>query len=369
MATGDGLLARLVPSGRTIGLDAFAGLCSAARSHGNGIVEVTSRGSIQVRGLSTASTPAFVAFANSVEIDCGDVIPVLTHPLSGLDPEEKIDVGALVDNLRGGLASFASRLSAKVSVILDGGGSLLPLDEVSADVRLRAVNAADGLAFHVALGGDASGATPLGAVPPDRIVECVIRLLGVLAGMAPHSRVRDTLRDGGLAPFESAISGLVVRMPQPPAQRPVQPIGVHPLRDGHIAIGIGLPFGHSDAETLTRLIDGAKRAGASGVRTAPGRALLLVGLSPEAAADVRTQAGRLGFIVEPSDPRCKVIACAGSPVCASGQIPSRSLAAALAQAVQTGSCRSGDYSRLRLFQGMRAPRAHADCGVRSRRAL
>ena len=159
--------------------------------------------------------------------------------------------------------------------------------------------------------------------------------------MAPHSRVRDTLRDGGLAPFESAISGLVVRMPQPPAQRPVQPIGVHPLRDGHIAIGIGLPFGHSDAETLTRLIEGAKRAGASGVRTAPGRALLLVGLSPETAADIRRQAGRLGFIVEPSDPRCKVIACAGSPVCASGQIPARSLAAALAQAVQTGSADRG----------------------------
>ncbi len=52
MATGDGLLARLTPSGSTIALDAFAGLCAAARTHGNGIIEITSRGSIQIRGLS-----------------------------------------------------------------------------------------------------------------------------------------------------------------------------------------------------------------------------------------------------------------------------------------------------------------------------
>src|SRR5690349_3088820 len=88
MATGDGLLARLVPSGQTIGLDAFAALCAAALRHGNGIIEVTSRGSIQVRGLSAASAPGFAADVLPLDIDCGDAIPVLTHPLSGLDPHE-----------------------------------------------------------------------------------------------------------------------------------------------------------------------------------------------------------------------------------------------------------------------------------------
>jgi precorrin-3B synthase len=40
----------------------------------------------------------------------------------------------------------------------------------------------------------------------------------------------------------------------------------------------------------------------------------------------------LGFIGDPDDPRCKVIACAGAPVCASGQIPARSLAPVVAAA-------------------------------------
>jgi precorrin-3B synthase len=56
LPTGDGLLVRIAPIG-TIALDAFAALCGAARAHGNGIVEVTARGSIQVRGLSADSAP------------------------------------------------------------------------------------------------------------------------------------------------------------------------------------------------------------------------------------------------------------------------------------------------------------------------
>ena len=56
MPTGDGLLVRLLPIG-TIPLAAFAHLCAAARRYGNGIVEVTGRGSIQVRGLNAASAP------------------------------------------------------------------------------------------------------------------------------------------------------------------------------------------------------------------------------------------------------------------------------------------------------------------------
>ena len=61
MPTGDGLLARITPSGATIPLDAVTALCAAARRHGNGIVEITARGSIQVRGLAPVSAPAFAA--------------------------------------------------------------------------------------------------------------------------------------------------------------------------------------------------------------------------------------------------------------------------------------------------------------------
>src|SRR6202140_3969385 len=144
MATGDGLLVRLLPTG-TIALDTFASLCAAARQHGNGIIEVTSRGSIQIRGLSAASAPRFAAAIAALGIAAEDGIPVLINPLAGLDVEDIIDAGVLAADLRLALAqrSLTPELSAKVSVAIDGGGAV-DLDGIAADVRFRA-QAANGV--------------------------------------------------------------------------------------------------------------------------------------------------------------------------------------------------------------------------------
>jgi precorrin-3B synthase len=84
------------------------------------------------------------------------------------------------------------------------------------------------------------------------------------------------------------------------------------------------------------LIDVARSAGAGGVRTAPGRALLVTGVSPAAARPFAAAAAEgLGFIVNPDDPRRKVVACAGAPICASGQIPARAIAPAIARIAGT----------------------------------
>ena len=84
MPTGDGLLVRLLPSG-TIPLAAFAALCAAARAHGNGVIEITSRGSIQVRGLTAASAPQFASAVAALDIAAEDGVPIHCNPLAGLD--------------------------------------------------------------------------------------------------------------------------------------------------------------------------------------------------------------------------------------------------------------------------------------------
>ena len=76
METGDGLLARIVPAG-PIGIDAFAALCAAAQTYGNGLMEVSARGSLQVRGLTHASAPLFANAAARLGLDAGDGPPVL----------------------------------------------------------------------------------------------------------------------------------------------------------------------------------------------------------------------------------------------------------------------------------------------------
>jgi precorrin-3B synthase len=109
-------------------------------------------------------------------------------------------------------------------------------------------------------------------------------------------------------------------------------IGLHRLRDGSLACGIGLAFGHADAASLEHLTEAAGAAGATGVRAAAARALMIIGLTRETFSSFAAAAERLGFIVHPDDPRRHVVACAGAPICSSAHIAARAIAPAIAQA-------------------------------------
>ena len=111
MATGDGLLVRLLPSG-PIPLKAFAGLCAAALTHGNGTMEISARGSVQIRGLTPVTAPLFATAVSALGIDIGDGVPVLADPLPG-DPTALIDANALAAELRNAIASAAAGARAE----------------------------------------------------------------------------------------------------------------------------------------------------------------------------------------------------------------------------------------------------------------
>jgi precorrin-3B synthase len=333
MATGDGLLVRLLPIG-TIALDAFAALCTAARQHGNGIIEVTSRGSIQIRGLSAVSAPRFAAAVAALGIAAEDGIPVLIDALAGLDAKDIIDAAALAADLRLALArrSLAARLSAKVSVAIDGGNQL-SLDGITADVRLRA-EAIDGVvALCASVGGDGRNAAHLGCVAGRDGVEVATRLLEVLAQRGRVARARDVVTAEGIAKFRSAVADLIIHDGSARSlRRSSDAIGIYPLRNGTFAYGIGLAFGHADATSLQHLTEAAEAAGAREMRAAPGRVLMVVGLTQQTASSFAAAAEALGFIVRAGDPRRHVIACAGAPICASADIAARALAPHVAAA-------------------------------------
>ncbi len=347
MQTGDGWLVRLATLGATIGLEAATALCAAARRQGNGIIEVTARGSVQIRGLTPASAPDFADAVAALGIAAGDGVSILIDPLAGLGPEQTNDSAALAAALRQRLAaaSFTPMLGPKVSVVIDGGATL-HLDAVRADIRLRA-----GLAgWHIALGGDETNAAAIGAVSPANAVAAVLRLLEAIAQHGSRARASALIREQGPDQFRATIADLLIgaqlrragaamdtlrpcgggeefAAPSRPNSSPrpaSDPFGTHPLRHG-TALGIGLAFGHTDADALDRLIEAAKDAGARGLRTAPGRALLVIGLAADTAPKLAAAAASLGFITGGDDPRRHVVACAGAPICASAEIPARRL--------------------------------------------
>lgn len=332
MPTGDGLLVRFLPIG-TIPLAAFVALCAAAERCGNGIIEVTARGSIQARGLTSDSAPRFADAVAALNIATSAGVPVHTDALAGLDSAEVLDAGALAADLRRTLArvSLAAQLAPKVSVVIDGGGTV-SLDALAADVRLHAARVNGAELLFVSIAGDGASATGLGAVAAIDGVVAATRLLEVMALSSRNARACDVLAVEGVRPLRAAIADLIVA----DARRSVggernEVIGTHRLRDGSLACGIGLPFGHAEATSLQQLAERAKNAGGKGLRAAPNRTLIVVGLRDETLPTFIGEAERLGFIVRADDPRRHVIACPGAAICASGHIAARALAPVIAR--------------------------------------
>jgi len=330
METGDGLLARLVPSG-PLALDGFGQLCAAAEVHGNGLMEVSARGSIQVRGLTPVSVPLFANTVDALEIDICEEPSVIADPLSD-DPTALIDAHGLARDIRTASAARGFILAPKVSVIVDGGG-WLHLDALPADIRLRAVPSAAAQKLSVSLGGDASSATPLGLVAIERAASLVLDLLGVIAAHGADMRAVDVLRQGGLETFQTVAGDRIASAAPIPSRPQAETIGLHRLKSGSCAMGVALPFGQAHALDLIALVRMARANGVRWIATGPARTLLLGPITEMAAFALATAADGLGFIVDARDSRRRVAACPGAPACASGLIAARALAAEIAQAL------------------------------------
>ena len=168
MQTGDGLLVRLNPVAGGLSPKLLIGLCESALRHGNGIMEVTARGSLQIRGLTAAGAARLATEVDALGIAVRTGVPVETGPMAGIDPQEIADPRPLAERIRAATeqASLPPRLGPKVSVVVDGGGQLA-MDAVTADVRLNAVRTGTGVQWSVSVAGDSQSAKPLATVNED----------------------------------------------------------------------------------------------------------------------------------------------------------------------------------------------------------
>ncbi|AZO02226.1 precorrin-3B synthase [Mesorhizobium sp. M2A.F.Ca.ET.043.02.1.1] len=383
MQTGDGLLVRLNPVTGGLAPNLLIRLGESALRHGNGIMEVTARGSLQIRGLSAESARMLAAEVDALGIAVRSGVPVETGPLAGIDPQEIADPRPLAERLRAAIeeAGLTARLGPKVSVVVDGGGQLT-MDAVGADVRLEAVRADAGIHWSVSVAGDGRTAKLLSTVDADAARDIAVTALLMVAekgreahtrdlsdrqlnslaswhSVAPLSVLPDISPSGGeigsfadgslsaanphvftsaigesrggkaISPLEGEMSGRTERgaTERQPAGSPIDTFS---LPGGH-ALGIALPYGSMPAQNLIDLATQATNLGATEIRLAPGRALLVLGLSPSACTSLHASAATLGFVTSATDPRTHIAACPGTPACASGRIATRAIAETIAR--------------------------------------
>ena len=331
MPTGDGLLARLLPTS-PVSIDTAVALCDFAQTHGNGIVEITQRGSLQFRGLSPASAPNFARSVMALGLGTQGGPPVLASPLIGLAAEECVDLRARLAAMRTALANepAIASIGPKVSVLVDGGGAL-HLDGVAGDLRLRSVAHSR---WHLSIAGTTATSTHLGWVAADDAADVVVRLLVRIADRGPEARARDFANPADVQALRALLGSMLNDAPPPTPRPPAEPIGVHALHTGKVALGVAVAFGYVEAAVLQRLAQHAAACGALSIQPSPGRSLLIVGLDAAAAIELTAAAAAAGFLVRPDDPRRFVVACAGAPVCESAKLATRELAPAVAEAAR-----------------------------------
>lgn len=328
MASADGLILRVRPRLGRLSLAAAADLARFAAGPGAGVVELTNRANLQLRGLDEAGRAEALRLLErhgllDAEAAAEAVRNIVLDPLAGLDPQAVVDVSPLATALDGALRAEPDLwdLPGKFGFVVDGYGRL-PLDDYAADIRIEALRRDGPCAVVIRPAQpEAPGAT--GAVLPwDAAVPAALALArAFLAARRDDPTLMRmshlTRRLGAAAVLRGAGLDPVRAVPRPPAPERLERVGLLALTDGPdgTALAVAAPFGRLPAASFGTLLAAAAEAGAAGLRVTPWRALILVGLAPAAARRLYDVAAGLGLVVDPADPRRAIAACTGAPGC------------------------------------------------------
>jgi precorrin-3B synthase len=324
MPSGDGLIVRVRPQHARMRATDLATLARLAPATGNGIIELTRRGNLQIRGVSTSSWPRLRAelivlgLAGTEPESEARPMPFVC-PLSGLDPRCP-HLEHLAEALSQSLASCAE-LPDKFSVVLSGGSR--SSGELSADIHVR-LHPAHPDRADVLLAGKTQDATPLGNCAASDAAE-VVRLL--LAQLATQPSERRRMRDAvaaGLGQLKQSVQHVGWSEARREAAWGSPDVGYH---TGSVDwFGYAVPFGSARADAWAALARLAERLGAGEVRFTPSRHVLVVGVRPEQRETLVEFGQRRGFGVRPPQAALELVACSGSPACGSAHGETRELA-------------------------------------------
>lgn len=299
MEAADGWLVRVRPPLGRLSTTQARHVAQAARRHGNGLIELTSRGNLQLRGLTPDSARAFAHDMRNAGLASADAATearrgLLLSPLAGIDPKAAQDAPDVIRALDTALAGAVTLcgLPAKFLIAVDCGG-YVPAGTLRADIMARA----EGNGWLVVCGERAYPCAG-GDVAP-----VVLAIAHALAAMTPPAR---TLRDPARARAAFAHAGLLDATRPAPAAAGHAPPLAGPL-PGH-AMGAVLPPGPIDASMLEAVAGWCDSAGNGHMRIGPWRTMVL--------EDCATPPPIAGLITRADDPRLRVWACIGARGCA-----------------------------------------------------
>ncbi len=321
-AAADGELARVRVPGGLLTAGQLRALAAAARDLGDGALEMTSRGNLQLRGLAPGAARELgdrLAAAGLLPSETHETVRnVLASTLTGragghLDARPwvaALDAGLCADPA---LAALPGRFLATLD---DGRGDVSGL---GGDVGLLAL-APDEVALLLAGRDSGLRATPAGAV--GLLLDATRAFLAERAAQG-GTAWRLAELDGGPERVADRLPGHRVPRVGVPAAPGSGPVGARTQADGRTALVGVVPLGRLSAGQADLLA-----ALAGEVQLTPWRSVVVPDLPEDRVDDAAVDLHRTGVVFDADSPWTRVTACAGRPGCAKALADVRADAAA-----------------------------------------
>ncbi|MFD1495286.1 precorrin-3B synthase [Streptosporangium lutulentum] len=333
-AAADGGLARVrVPGGR-LTTSQLRELAGAASTYGSGVIELTSRANVQVRGLGEGGGfAARMAAAGLLPSATHERIRnVLASPLTGLDGGGITDVGPLISELDRHLCArpALAALPGRFMFALDDGrrdvaglgadATILPTGPDEAAVVLAGVDGGLRVLLDAAVRALLTAAEEfLAELAAQQITAWRI---GELEDGPARVAARIRARSGEYPPLPGHDPARAAGTAASAAPLRLRPVGLGPVgvverprasADRRVALGVAVPLGRltsAQAELLAGL------ASCGELRLTPWRGMVLPRLDRKEVAGTAARLAEAGLVTDPASPWIGVTACTGRPGCA-----------------------------------------------------
>jgi precorrin-3B synthase len=357
VAARDGGLCRVRLPGGVLRAAQARALADAAFAHAGGVLELTNRSNVQIRGVRAGEEaalsatligaglgPAGIDAASPLERACAadELRNVMLSPLAGLDPaaSDTTKLAAALIDMMQREPRFAA-LSPKFALQLDGGERIAMLEHPH-DIWLAAQPHGGTVRYALGLAGCPTE-QPIGALAAENVCASIRALLHAFLDLASadETRMRDLLArhsrdtllqnaqryeefaltrdDEALLSWRRATSSADLRL------------GAHALHaDGSGYAGAQPALGRIDANALRALATLCDEAGDATLRITPWQGLLLPNVAAHAMPAVIERLRALGLICTRTDALARLIACTGSAGCAKSHADTKSDAMRLA---------------------------------------
>ncbi len=357
----DGRLARVRLVGGRLQAAQARAVAQVARQHGNGLIDLTNRGNLQIRGLRAGCEAVLLEVLRGAGLMAAQpwadrLRNIAAAPLAGLEPSEVYDISMVVERLDRALQGLPqmAALSPKFSFVIDNGGRV-GLAGLAHDVGLLAEDLAAGRARE----GGAPATTPNPVLRlsiagtktplvarPHGAHELALAAARCALGAAPDGETRLSRLIGSKHVESTAALVALIQIQAgpwfvspPPAveketsARPVMG-AVRQKQAGRVALGLGVPLSRLRAEQLETLADLAEEHGTGELRLSPWQVIFLPHIAQQDVEQVQTRATQAGLVADTAFLHTRIFACAGAAGCARTQMDTRNLARQIGHALR-----------------------------------